>query len=1063
MNYKIVEKGDALFDEENDIKYLFCTPFENIKVKDSLSNVPEVKNVTVNSFLNYSITSIEHRLNVTNLLKINESYIFNDHVCFLTTKSELETDGNPFSKFLEIYAFFNIFIYSKEKTPYLYENAYRRNDSIGSINFKIYKKKIFNRNHLLNSDCLNRENQINYNRGNCLNKCLKPFKTKTSFYDFKDNEFLDLNKIVKSGESVKQNVNDQFLNTGKNFQYCLKKCKPVDCFWEVVTTVKTPFSYLEHLREEGEENVTLLQDTYSAYYSTDDYYLQLFGLLTLFTGTSIVTLLPALLLLSVKKFKRHHFLYYKFLKIFRLVYPKVKFTITLISFAFVLNQCISMINEYNTKTFHPIKTSTTTFISEPLSLVVCFPIEIAFSQDEEERIEEGRNSAILKKYDLNSIEEHITDFFLNPNKSFNLEIVSGSGPIKMKYNISKEIIFKNSTFENQTCLSRCFRFDFEMEDLRYKMMIPPVILDFTSKVRYKEYFLVGKNQNFTSGLVKFKGMFNNQRIVKKLSESSKSICRDYSKEQSCDSRRNCLDRCLTIEFTKKHGSIPMNAVLNTSHLPSFVLNSEFKFNENIDLLIEEQCLNLFRDPDCTEIYFEESHELILSKAPRFSFQRLTYLNKIEREAQYEIAKTFLDILSQWSIFFGINARGALATLFFTICKTFRLKFHKVYKVIIFLMAGTGFLIHLSLVFQGIIRSELKENEFFAKPESYSMPAPIFCFHFRKDIDNNQRLTGDYLDHLTKNYTFEQVFDKIEFYNGSRYETLLNELDSTKNSSFYSRPYLRLTHFYYYNYQKCFKINLDLKYQEEDFYFLEDKEILKVYLKREFTVNHTMVFFGYQQSDSNEMNGLLLYNIGKYNENSTLYYHSKIEFELFKIVSEDKFELLKDPRNLFYGISKVNDVTDYFNTMRKQFHDDYNLTTSDFLLDKYFNVQIDNELFEQYFRQIQDPLDQTKFKSLDFEQNIPNMFTSIFLENYDHAPDFIFSLSHLARLVVITNNENYTKIVVTVLNSLSLWLNICILDLGTYINQILRLGLHVYYLLIWVRCRIRRAIDNLGSI
>ena len=103
LSYKIVEEGDGFFDEDRDLNYLVCTPFSNIKEENSLTYEPATQNVSVKSFLNRSIASIEHRLNVTCRFRLNESLIFNDYVCFPTTKSELEDEGKPLNKFLKIY------------------------------------------------------------------------------------------------------------------------------------------------------------------------------------------------------------------------------------------------------------------------------------------------------------------------------------------------------------------------------------------------------------------------------------------------------------------------------------------------------------------------------------------------------------------------------------------------------------------------------------------------------------------------------------------------------------------------------------------------------------------------------------------------------------------------------------------------------------------------------------------------------------------------------------------------------------------------------------------------
>lgn len=50
------------------------------------------------------------------------------------------------------------------------------------------------------------------------------------------------------------------------------------------------------------------------------------------------------------------------------------------------------------------------------------------------------------------------------------------------------------------------------------------------------------------------------------------------------------------------------------------------------------------------------------------------------------------------------------------------------------------------------------------------------------------------------------------------------------------------------------------------------------------------------------------------------------------------------------------------------------------------------------------------------------------------PDFKFSLSFLARHTELTNEEGYAKLIQSVLNALSIWLNICILDIYIYLNK-----------------------------
>lgn len=76
-----------------------------------------------------------------------------------------------------------------------------------------------------------------------------------------------------------------------------------------------------------------------------------------------------------------------------------------------------------------------------------------------------------------------------------------------------------------------------------------------------------------------------------------------------------------------------------------------------------------------------------------------------------------------------------------------------------------------------------------------------------------------------------MFGHIVYYN--RTNRLLFDIvkqKPTNNSNFYSNSELSLTHFYFLG-LKCFKINLKIKYREEDLYLLDDKNILDIHLKK----------------------------------------------------------------------------------------------------------------------------------------------------------------------------------------------------------------------------------------
>ena len=311
------------------------------------------------------------------------------------------------------------------------------------------------------------------------------------------------------------------------------------------------------------------------------------------------------------------------------------------------------------------------------------------------------------------------------------------------------------------------------------------------------------------------------------------------------------------------------------------------------------------------------------------------------------------------------------------------------------------------------------------------------------MDPNHRVTGKYLDDLTDDLTFQRAFWKIRYNNRTHWKELdIRGLNST-SSSFYSSPELELTHFYYRG-LKCFKTSLKVSYVEEDFLLLTDKIVLELYLNRRFANEMQQTYFLHQQDDSREIGGGFFHFIGKFSHLSSHHYAYKIEFELFRILQKDLFEMAKDPRRLFQERVQVNDAKTV-EEMRERFEKDHNLTTDHLPLDGHFDAEVDNELYEQLEETI---TYQSVFNSRDFKQKIANTYTNVYYVPFElNFPHFSFSFSFLERRVVIMNSENYTKLVVSLLNTLSLWLDICVIDMGAWLNWFVALALHLYRLLI----------------
>ena len=348
-----------------------------------------------------------------------------------------------------------------------------------------------------------------------------------------------------------------------------------------------------------------------------------------------------------------------------------------------------------------------------------------------------------------------------------------------------------------------------------------------------------------------------------------------------------------------------------------------------------------------------------------------------------------------------------------------------------------------MVFQSIIEGDLIKNEYFTKLDEYNLPNTIYCFEYDDSkIDKNAKITGEYLDQLTSDLTFKNVFEKINYFDKTHLRYLIvDKLNTTTNSNFYSNSEISLAHFYYLN-LKCFEIILKPPFKEEDFYFNANKLVLDVNLNDFIYRQHSFIYFLYRETESKQIGGSYLYKIGNPPKYKYRKYTYEIEFQLIKIKREDKFEFLKNPVSLFFETSAINDATNYLETMKQKFKNKYKLASRDTILDD-FKLEIDDLLFKQFYLQIQNLTDHNGLTSLNFEQSVYNMYTQRAHTPF-HNLDFTFSLSLISRQVEISNEDNYTKLIISILNAVSFWLGLCVFDLSAVnVNRLIKSNLNLY--------------------
>ena len=773
VSYLIVEKDDRMYD--NHTNYLICTRFDEIKRNDQLKDKTKVEDVSIKSFLNYSISSIEDSLNTTNLFQLNQSYIFFDHVCFSTNKEELDKEI-PLNDYLKYYDSI-LFVYSIGKQLAFNEYINVKPAKLNSFYLKTYKQKVYGKQYLKSSSkCFTYQDQLASNKYHCLNKCFKDLKIKGSFYNSNDNEKFGLNLIMKEDKNqfMQQINNDEiesedilasYVISKSHTSSCLTKCPEIDCFWETYNTIPiTKYYYDDYLSKEGKDKIDLQTIIYLAYYSMNDFYAQLFGLITLFTGCTVVNLLTKIINWLIVKIQTKYVnqnrrcveKYLKYInRYLKLTFSKSRLIIILISLIFVLVQSGIMINDYRFKSANPNKTTSLTYSSDPFSIVVCFPIKVMI-RNADRKVLNFKNFKILKSNNFSEI-ELMTESMFKEKFDF-IEINYGYNKINFSGTASKEVIFKNSIFDNQSFLSRCYRIEFEIKEaLKYKNILPFSRLKLEFNTHYWQVYLIERNRPFTSNLVNFKGRFFIRKRSKRSSKTSKkSNCADYSEKTNlkCLNRKHCIDQCINKKFYEKYKSLTIHSVIDKDELGSDYNLTQIKFNETKDLTIETDCINTFNRPDCNDVFFEESLEYTCQGNYIYMHIKLNYENLEEKEFEQSSLKLFLDLMNLLSIFFGLSVIGIILIALTNLKRFFKSNWYKIFKVLVIAVCLIMSLLNNFMVFQTIVKGDLIKNEYFTKLDKYNLPNSIYCFKYDDSkIDKNTKLTGEHLDRINKRSNF----------------------------------------------------------------------------------------------------------------------------------------------------------------------------------------------------------------------------------------------------------------------------------------------------------------------
>lgn len=380
----------------------------------------------------------------------------------------------------------------------------------------------------------------------------------------------------------------------------------------------------------------------------------------------------------------------------------------------------------------------------------------------------------------------------------------------------------------------------------------------------------------------------------------------------------------------------------------------------------------------------------------------------------------LDLLTIQSSFLGFSAFRLL---------TFS---RKLPLFLIYLVCSFGFSWHTYHIFQLAIHSELTPSEFYEMSERIPMPEVLFCFQFNTNLINRTRkLTGHYLEELTSEMTTESIFKHVAYLNGSRWVTVSRESDFRIGSD------LQISTFFFLD-CKCFNLSLNRVYYRNEFHFTIESHVLKINFSKHaprgvrFPGREYVIHLMTKSKGKIELSKIVKFPM------DFSAFQTSVSHEVKEVRFEDKFNMLKrlfkDPLSLFQDEHDPNDVDFFIRNLLRNFWKKHQKVTSNLPIRRsLFNSEIDDRLFESYFNQTET---NPKHENFNYRRQFAiNRFKKAMKSYEQEEFDFLFKLVFFKKVILATNDENYTKLLLNLFNVLSIWFGIHILKLPTYLLKI----------------------------
>lgn len=848
----------------------------------------------------------------------------------------------------------------------------------------------------------------------CMNICLKSkHRHNLYLYTADDNDYLNLSSVVFS-------PNDS--------RACRLECAGDDCTIELFMSVQNV-------------GYKIYNTVYQAYLATSEleFCLQFFGLAGLFLNISVNETVPVLLCSIV------NYLVSKFRSLQReTIHQRALFSakaiVLLISLTAATGIGLKLIYDYHQSLRYPILTDISVFTNEdsPYAVILCIPVQFLVNGQiggPEEDLKMFQNFTFEKLVNLtNGGHAKLVN---------NIQMTYGSKIRSINHTYSRKVYFRKSPYDGQELFSRCFWLDIKRTEMPYQSLLTVgslVIHLKNNSIQHVSTYLVHPEKEFNLQAYLYERKFKVLgAIIESIETSWKTNCtNEYSENSKCFSRSSCTSMCIGQRYLESHKSLPTNTLIDEDFFSGLAI-SKLRFNHSIDSKINNECEKLHMKPECRRKVFLPSYKMQVVNEHQIEIN-LCFETLKHQEQPISLVKLVFSLINLVGIFFGLNLIKVSHALSRATASLLRFRQRNyLNKQITLAVCSLGFLIHVFVIFDGIVSGDYIMSGFYNESKSTDLPDLVFCFKFQSKVDPAHKLTGRYLNELTSDMTFETLFANFSFLNERKEVEFLSPKQLLASENFGKHV------FYFFN-MKCLTIHPRAAYEAESYYFSEYLYPFKVHLSKEAKQND-VIFIG-KKKGSKDMNELYKFQFSNDEAYSFRYLVTIVPLEITVV---DIFKYLKNPLSLLLRIlgqeQDFTEPTEYFRSIEQTTKSNYGFTTKTFPLVTDESTDLDHEiheaLFMQFIKQKQEPSDayHQVYSPNKLNSRREIFHTYIQLSRSDPGafgedePDVEFLPSAYVQHTRFTNAESYASFLQSLLNSISLFYGVCILQFHLYLSQL----------------------------